>query len=177
MSKINVKKSYIMPIVENKVFYVPVEKINPLDKQKAKKWYAAVRHSGRATIDTLKNIISGRSSLSRGDVASVIDNLIDVIVMQLRNGRIVELGDLGTLHISVRSKGADKKTDLTSANISRAYIRYRPGEILKESLSSLSFMRLGDAASAEAPSPGTSENTDTTQGGGTPTDNKPGGGL
>jgi len=133
--------AYAMPIVENKVFYVAVQKANPQDR-KTKKYYAQVRHSGRVTIDTLKDNIAGQSSLSRGDVGNVLDNLIEAISAHLRNGRIVELGDLGKMYISVSSKGCVDKKELASANICKTRLRFTAGSRLKEVMNTLSFMRL-----------------------------------
>ncbi len=133
--------AYAMPIVENKVFYVAVQKANPQNR-KTKKYYAQVRHSGRVTIDTLKDNIAGQSSLSRGDVGNVLDNLMEAVAMHLRNGRIVELGDLGKMYISVSSKGCVDKKELASADICKTRLRFAPSNRLKEVMNTLSFMRL-----------------------------------
>ncbi len=144
------KKTYVLPVTENQVFYAAVKRQNLHDRSKPKLYYAQVHHSGRASLTTLQDRITQMSALSKGDVQSVLSNLIEVILGELRNGRIVEIGDLGSLYVSVCSKGAASEKELTSAAIKSAHINFRAGADLKKLMNSLSYLKLSEDAGAAA---------------------------
>jgi predicted histone-like DNA-binding protein len=139
------KKGFVLPVTENQVLYTSVKRNNLRDKTKPAKYYAMVHHSARASLTTLAERLAQMSALSKGDVNSVLTNLIDVICEKLRNGNIVELGNLGNMYIGVRSKGVATAKEVTAANIKSAHIRFLAGEELKTTLKSLSYLKLDDA--------------------------------
>jgi predicted histone-like DNA-binding protein len=145
-----VKKTFVLPITENQVFYTTVKKHNLRDKTKAPLYYAQVHHAGRASLVTLQSRLCQMSSLSKGDVQSVLSNLMDVIMDLLREGKIIELGQLGNMYISVRSKGMEVEKDFSSANIKGAHIRFVAGTDLKQLMKSLSYLKLSEDAGTAA---------------------------
>jgi predicted histone-like DNA-binding protein len=163
------KKTYAIPITENQVFYSTVKRPNPKDKNKTALYYAQVHHSARATLSTLQDRLTQMSALSRGDVQSVLSNLLDVIKEQLRNGRIVELGELGSLYIGINSKGVANEKDFTSAQIKSGHINFRAGKDLKSVMKSLSFLKLSEdtgATTSDTKSGGKSDGTGSGNSGG-----------
>ena len=60
----------------------------------------------------------------------------------LSNGEIVRLGDLGSLQISLSSKGAPSKEDFNAGLIEKSRILFRPGETLQAMQKTLSFERV-----------------------------------
>ena len=79
------------------------------------------------------------SSLSRGDISSVIENLIDIMPKYLLMGKSVQLGELGTLRISFSSEGADSMSELNPDMVRGQKIIFTPGLLLKEILPRLTF--------------------------------------
>ena len=65
-----------------------------------------------------------------------------MIVDALKGGEIIRLGDLGTLRVSLSSKGALTEKEYTSSFITKSRIIFRPGSILSEALANLSFTKL-----------------------------------
>jgi predicted histone-like DNA-binding protein len=118
--------------------YKVIKRSNPQNRTE-EKWYAAPVNDGKITKAELAKEIVGISSLSRGDVSNVIENLIDVIPKYLLMGKSVNLGELGTLRVSFSSKGAESPESLTAGMIQGAKVLFTPGVLLKKMLTDLKF--------------------------------------
>nr|WP_315347221.1 HU family DNA-binding protein [Hoylesella enoeca] len=114
-----------------------IERKNPQDRTK-KKLYASAVNAGRKTLRDISTDISGRSSLTRGDIENVLSNFVDRLPPYLIDGFSIQLGEFGTLRISLSSKGAATAKDFNTGNI-KARIIFTPGVALKQRLQSISF--------------------------------------
>jgi hypothetical protein len=68
----------------------------------------------------------------------------DVFVDALKGGEIIRLGDLGTFRVSLSSKGSLTEKEYTSSLITKSRIIFRPGSVLSDALTNLSFSKLTD---------------------------------
>ena len=68
--------------------------------------------------------------------------LEDVITDALKGGEIVRLGDLGTLQISISSKGAVTEEEYDASLIKKARINFRPGLALAGILTGLTYKKV-----------------------------------
>jgi predicted histone-like DNA-binding protein len=118
--------------------YKIMKRANPQNRTE-EKWYAAPVNDGTISKTELAKEIVSISSLSRGDVSNVIENLLDVIPKYLLMGKSVSLGELGTLRISFSSQGAETPDTLTAAMIQGAKVIFTPGVELKKTLANLKF--------------------------------------
>ncbi len=121
--------------------YKLIQRGNPGDKTAPKKWYASPVISGKTTQATISKEISGRSSLTRGDISNVIMNLIDELPKSLLEGRSVKLDGFGTFRVSFSSEGADAEKDFEAHMIRNPKIVFTPSKELKQSLANLTFER------------------------------------
>lgn len=84
----------------------------------------------RRAVDTdeLAEMIAEKSSLTPGDVHSVVRNLMSVMRSKLLNGRSVRLNGLGTFTIIARAGGQGVKTaeEVSSAQIKGLRCRFTP---------------------------------------------------
>ena len=76
------------------------------------KIYAIPDYNGHTDMDTLCVMIGARSTVSSADVKAVLDNLNFILDMELRAGRIVQLGEFGNFRLSLSSNGAVSYTHL-----------------------------------------------------------------
>ena len=106
-----------------------------------KRFYASLRSSGITDLRLLSEHISKRSTVSVIDTMAVLEGLIQVIPEQLQIGRIVHLGDLGSMRLSISSEGANKEENVTSEKIRARKILFRPGMVLQDSLRNLRFKK------------------------------------
>ena len=75
-----------------------------------------------------KHIADHYGVYSRGTVKGVISDMCECLVEQLLNGNKIQLGELGTFGVSIRSEGAESIEKFTSKNIKAVNILFTPGE-------------------------------------------------
>ena len=124
------------------VTYSVSPRINPRDKDAAPKYYGHVQASGDIDLREMAERIQSTCTVHKSDVFAVLVALEDVITDALKSGEIVRLGDLGTLQISISSKGAATEEDYSDSLIKKARIIFRPGSALSGALSGLTFQRV-----------------------------------
>jgi predicted histone-like DNA-binding protein len=83
--------------------YKLVQRKNPQQPAEAGKWYASPRNEGTVSQKAISEDIVALSSLTRGDVSNVIDNLLDTVPRYLLMGKSVNLGGLGTFRFRARA--------------------------------------------------------------------------
>ncbi len=117
-------------------------KLNPQDRTAPPRYYATVVHKAQVNIDELSELIADKSTVSRADTYAVIISMLEQVMKDLAAGRSVVLGKLGKLSISVQSEGMPTPEELTSAQIKKAKIIYRPGIELRDMLSTLKYEKV-----------------------------------
>lgn len=118
--------------------YNLVQKVNPQDRTK-KKWYANAVVSAKVGQKDIAKTISSKSSLTAGDVANVIQNLLEELPRELAKGNSVKLGDFGTFRISVSSEGVENEKDFNATMIKDIRIIFTPGVEIKKAIEGISF--------------------------------------
>ena len=118
--------------------YKLIQRANPQDRT-AVKWYASPVNDGKISKADLAKEIVNSSSLSRGDVSNVIENLIDIIPKYLLMGKSVNMGELGTLRVSFGSDGVDDAAQFSNAKIKGLKIIFTPSVELKKELEAIRF--------------------------------------
>jgi predicted histone-like DNA-binding protein len=129
--------------------YQLVSKENPKDRRESK-LYACPVNDGRIEKADLAREIAGISALSRGDVSSVIENLIDIIPKYLMMGKSVSLGELGILRVSFSSEGVEDQKQFKVNKISSPKVVFRASCELKRELRDIRFEARRPATGATA---------------------------
>ena len=124
------------------VTYSVVPRVNPRDKDASPKYYAQAQARGDVNIRDMATRIQSTCTVHKSDVYAVLVALEDVVAEAIQNGEIVRLGDLCTLQVSLSGKGALTEEDYNTDLIKRAKIIFRPGKVLSEALSTLTFSKV-----------------------------------
>ena len=111
---------------------------NPSQPTAPKKWYPVAVNAGKLTIKDFAKEIAGRSSLTRGDIESVLLNFLDELPTFLKTGLSVQLGDFGTLRLSLAGEGADSP-DVFKVGSINVKVIFTPSVELKNSLKDIHF--------------------------------------
>jgi predicted histone-like DNA-binding protein len=119
--------------------YRVIKRDNPANPAAPKKQYASAVNAGKFTLKDISKEIAGRSSLTRGDIESTLNNCVDVVPTFLKLGLSVKLGGLGTLRVIPLSEGVDEDKEFTVANIKGSKIVFTPSVELKKSLEDITF--------------------------------------
>ncbi|MDR2057765.1 MAG: HU family DNA-binding protein, partial [Dysgonamonadaceae bacterium] len=109
------------------VKYVLSEKGNPGKPEEQKKWYANTKNTGEITLKALKKEIMKRSTVNYTDILAVLESLKQVLCEQLKEGKIVRLGDFGAFQVRIESEGVEKKEKYTVSLIKSKKVVFRPG--------------------------------------------------
>ncbi|MDD4158622.1 MAG: HU family DNA-binding protein [Proteiniphilum sp.] len=124
--------------------YRLIQKANPLEPETKRKWYASPVKSGTINNYQLSKGIAGKSSLTRGAVMNVLENMIDEIPRYLIEGYSVNLNNFGTLRLSLSSEGASSPEKFTADHIKNMRVVFTPSPELRKTLQSVHFEQTGD---------------------------------
>jgi predicted histone-like DNA-binding protein len=130
--------SYSLNLDVMSILIKPIERANPLNREE-KKYYASVATRGTIDLDGLADLICKFSSLSKGDVHSVLFNLLDAIPHELLDGKVVKLGKLGSLSLNVDSEGVATAEEVTGDLVKSVHVIFRPGQEFKDDLDKFSI--------------------------------------
>ncbi|QIU95251.1 HU family DNA-binding protein [Bacteroides faecium] len=148
------------------VSYSVVPRKNPAKKDEAAKYYAQAQAAGELDFEELCEAITSRSTCTETDVRASISGILYEAKRSLKAGRIVRLGDLGSLQIGLNSEGATSVKEFSSSMIKGAHIIFRPGKTLAELLKILSYQQVSTRAVAQSGSDTGKDDKDPDGGGG-----------
>ncbi len=106
-----------------------------------KKFYASASSTGEMTLEKLTKRIEKISTVSGADIRAVLYAMVESMEDALEDGQIVRLGDLGSLRVSVSSKGEETADDVNARSIKGAKTLFTPGKNLKNMLKNLSYVK------------------------------------
>ncbi len=119
---------------------VPFKKIqrkNPRKPTETGKYYPQVVTAGKAaTLSTVAYLMKDKSSLSHGDIKSVLTNFVEAMRFLLFNGKSVNVENFGVFSLSAHTLGTDKREECTSKNIRSLRINFRASSSVRPNLTS-----------------------------------------
>ena len=124
------------------VTYSVVSRKNPSKPEEGSMFYAQAQARGEADIRTLSERIQSSCTVTRADIMAVLVALESTISSCLANGEIVRLGDLGSLQVSISSKGAPTCEEFNSSLIRGTHYLFRPGDTLSATQANMKFERV-----------------------------------
>lgn len=130
-------KSKIMKI--KKIRLKTVKKRNPLNPQASDKYYVQAVKTGNVNLEWLAELISNQSTVREPDCLAVLSALVHNMIAELSQGRVVELGSLGSFQVGVHSFGSDNSHHVTIANVKSTHLNFRPSSRVKKALASMQF--------------------------------------
>ena len=110
-----------------------VVRTNPRKQGDPGKWYANPVNAGKKTLRDIAKDIAGRSSLTRGDIENVLTNFMECLPSYLRDGFSVQLGEFGTMRLTLSSEGAANEKSFKTETI-KPRVTFTPGVELKAAL-------------------------------------------
>lgn len=125
--------------------YKLIQKSNPLDQDAPKKWYATSISEKAQDVKAMTRAATENTTTAPIEMEAALDLLGKYAMQQLQQGHIVRVGNLGTLRITFKSKGADSVTDFNASSmISNPRVVFTPSKEFRENvLSGLQFQNAG----------------------------------
>ena len=120
---------------------VPFKKVgyrkDPRDKDSAVMFHPRLVTMGQtATLDSIAYEMKEKSSLSLGDIKSVLTNFVEAMCGALYNGHSVNIQDFGVFSLSAHTRGVSEIKECTSKNIKSVKINFRASSSVKPNLTS-----------------------------------------
>ena len=106
-----------------------------------KKFYAIPVHDREITLEGLTQAIEKTSTVNGADIRAVLYAMVEEAVVGLNEGRIIRLGDLGSLRITLSSEGKDTAEEITAAAVKKAGVIFTPGVKLQSMLKNAKFTK------------------------------------
>ena len=128
-----------------------IERRKPGTKTGPGKFYARPVNVGKKHLRDIAHDIAGRSSLTRGDIENVLSNFIDCLPHYLRDGFSVQLGEFGTMRLTLSSEGAATVKAFKTETI-KPRVTFTPGVELKAALRENSYETVKEENSSSKPS-------------------------
>ena len=128
-----------------------IERRKPGTKTGPGKFYASPVNVGKKTLRDIAHDIAGRSSLTRGDIENVLSNFMDCLPHYLRDGFSVQLGEFGTMRLTLSSEGAATLKAFKTETI-KPRVTFTPGVELKAALRENSYETVKEENSNSKPS-------------------------
>ena len=119
-----------------------VPKKDPRNLEAPPKYYPTVVSTGRSDLREIANRITAMSTVTSVDTIAVLEAFLKVIPDELKNGRIVELGEFGTFRLTVLASGEAHPEEVGKRNIKEAKVRFKPGKLFKQVLKGLEFRKV-----------------------------------
>jgi len=121
------------------VKYTVVERPNPQDREAPKKFYPSIQASGRMSLRQLSKRISQMCTVSSPDTLAVLESMLTIIPEELAEGKVVELGDFGSLWLRNTSEGAEEMDKVSASQVTNLLPRFHPGKEFKKALTAVEF--------------------------------------
>ena len=123
-------------------FHLTKIRIRLADGSHEHRWYARAVVTGYSTQEMLSSAISDKTTVTPTDVKAVIDALHREIKGRLREGQIVQLGELGHFQLSIKNNGGSlTKDSWTRDLIKGARVLYRVTKSMSEIANDVSMTR------------------------------------
>lgn len=108
---------------------------SPFDKNGTGKFYPQLITWGKpVTLDTIAKQMKEKSSLTLGDIKSVLTNFVEVMRSELYNGHAVNIENFGVFSLSATTIGTDTKKDCLPENIRMVRINFRASTSIRPTL-------------------------------------------
>ena len=106
-----------------------------------KKFYASPLTKGEVTLEGLTTQIEKISTVSGADIRAVLYAMVDVMTNTLADGKIVRMGELGSLRVSISSEGKATAEEVNASCIRNSRVLFAPGKMIKTMLATLDFTK------------------------------------
>ena len=119
---------------------IPFKRIGRKDPRKVDgvvKYHPQLVTQGQSVdLDNLAYSMKEKSSLSLGDIQSVLTNLVEAMRAALFDGKSVNIRDFGVFSLSATTRGVETKEECTMKNIKSVNINFRPSSSVRPNLTS-----------------------------------------
>ncbi|MCD8080133.1 MAG: HU family DNA-binding protein [Bacteroides sp.] len=113
------------------IIYKKTVRENPVNRQE-KKYYPQLVTLGKSVDENyIAHQIKEISSLSKGDIHSVITNFLDIVRTALYSGHSINFRNFGVFSLSAQTEGSETKEECTARKIKSIRINFRASKSIR----------------------------------------------
>lgn len=116
-----------------------VQRLNPLDKTAAPKYYVSTQSAGEVTLEKMSELISEKCTLTETDVLAALSALSREMTTHLMEGKIVRFGSFGSFQLGISSTGVETEAEASRSQVTATRVKFRPGRRIEDSLLQLKY--------------------------------------
>ena len=124
------------------VKFKTVARKNPRDPAATPKYYATNVQDGEISFKELVDLVAFGTTLTKTDALAALSGLEEIMIRQLKMGKVIRFGDFGSFHTRIHSAGSVTEEEVSVTNILNSRIRFRPGAELRECLKTLTYKKV-----------------------------------
>jgi len=121
------------------LLYVVKAKKNPQDKGAPVKYYLQAKIRGHKKHSDVLKAAAKNTTLNEREVGMAVSAWFEVVLGSLDDGFSVDVVDLGTFSLSIKSEGSDTEAEATAAKKSAINLVYREKPIIREQINRISL--------------------------------------
>ena len=107
-----------------------------------RKFYAQIVRGRPIQFRTFIEEIADMNTLNTADVYAVLESFLQMSNKYLSQGKIIDMGQLGSFIPSLLSNAEETSEDVDSNTIKRLKINFRPSSLLKDKLSTVKYQKV-----------------------------------
>jgi predicted histone-like DNA-binding protein len=116
------------------LFYKKVQRGNPSNPAAPKLWYPILKSVGLVKEKKLAKLLADETTLNPKEAEMSLYQLFKVIINQLLEGHTVQLGELGSFRLTIRSDGSATAEEATATKIKAIQLHFTASEALRKEL-------------------------------------------
>lgn len=106
------------------------------------KYFAVQKSTGQETLDEMIAEISMRSGFDAIEVQTIVETFVELIPERIAEGKIVQLGRLGSFFLTIRSEEVDKHEDFNNSLIKGNRLNFYPSELIERELEKVEYQKV-----------------------------------
>ena len=116
------------------IFYNVISRPNPRDRDQPPKYYALLKSVGMVGTKEIAKQMADETTLNPKEAEMAIVQLAKIARRLLMQGYTLNLEDLGSLHLTASSTGADTAEAVGAKSIKNLNVRFGPSKAFKEDI-------------------------------------------
>ena len=121
------------------------------------KWYPAIVLGNPVLLDEMTELIALNCTVTEHDIKAVLSALQEQIVLALKQGRSVRLGDLGSFRLTMSGRGEESAEKVTEQSIESLRVQFRASGDMNDALQvkarGISFHKVKESEEQETETP------------------------
>jgi predicted histone-like DNA-binding protein len=122
------------------LFYKKVRRGNPANPAAPKLWYPILKSVGLVKEKEVSKLLAEETTLNPKEAEMTLYRMLKVITRLLLDGHTVQLGELGSFRITVRSKGSATEEEVNPNKITELRVHFTSSETLRDGIKKATFV-------------------------------------